>query len=115
VAVGGARIGCARVGELARLVISPSRARPDRHGEQLALGLRQGPGVTPGRGQHVERVVEHRVVAQPPVAGAGHAKALLQPSEPGLRSVERDDLPVQDQAVVLLGGQGRGDLGEGPG
>jgi len=43
------------------------------------------------------------------------SQALLQPGEPGLAAVERDDLPVDNEAVGLLGRQGLRDLGVGAG
>jgi hypothetical protein len=45
----------------------------------------------------------------------GHAESLLQPPEPRLPAVERDDLPVHRQVTAERSGQCPGDLGEGAG
>src|SRR5215470_7467431 len=75
-------------------------ALPQRHRAHVAV---TGP-------EHVEDVVEDGVLVDQGLPGMAHAEALLQAGEPGLAVLERDDLPVHDEVVRLLGRQRPGDL-----
>lgn len=82
---------------------------------RLTLPQRQRSGVPAVREQHVEHVVVHRHLPEQRLLRVSLAEPLLQPPEPRLLPVERDDLPVYDQLTVAVFVQSAGDLREGAG
>src|SRR6516225_2631116 len=81
----------------------------------LPLAQRQRAHVAVTGPQHVEDVVADGHLSAQLWSGMADSQALLQARELSLAAVERDDLPVDDEAVGLLGRQRLGDLGVGAG